>query len=76
MWKTELNDGRKKVEAERSHLPYPETDAGTLPSKPQPHSNTQINRSGLNYDVRVSQYEARTNGPSSDLINTVSVWFF
>ena len=39
--------GERKEESERSHAALPDTD-GTLPSKPQPHGNTQINRNGLN----------------------------
>ena len=45
--KTKLNAGRKKAESVRSHVALPETDAGTLPGKPQPHGNTQINGYGL-----------------------------
>ena len=41
MGKTKLNAGRKKAESERSHVTPQETDAGTLPSKPQPHGDTQ-----------------------------------
>ena len=42
-----VNAGRKEAESERSHVSLPEPDE-TLPSKPQPHSNTQITRNGLN----------------------------
>ena len=31
----------------KSHVAPPETDARTLPSKPQPHGDTQINRNWL-----------------------------
>ena len=47
-----MNAGRKEAEAERSHGAPLETDAGTLASKPQPRGNTQINRYGLNQDVK------------------------
>ena len=42
---TKLNVGRKKAESERCQVALTEIDAldGTLPSKPQPHGNTQIN---------------------------------
>ena len=46
--KTKQNAGRKEEELERSHGALPETDVGTLASKPQPHGDTQINRNGLN----------------------------
>ena len=46
--KAELNTERKKVESKRSHVALSEMDAGTLPSKPQPRGNTQINKNGLN----------------------------
>ena len=46
--------GERRTESERCHVAPPETDAGTLAGKPQPHGHTQINRNGLNY-VRVSQ---------------------
>ena len=43
-----------------------ETDVGqTHPGKPQSRGDTQIIRYGLEQDVRVSQEEARTNGPDS-----------
>ena len=45
--KTKLNAGRKKVESVRSHVVPLETDAGTLPSKPKPRGDTQINGDGL-----------------------------
>ena len=35
----------------RSHVSPPETDAGTLPSKPQPRGNTQINGDRLILDM-------------------------
>ena len=76
MGKTKLNPGRKKVVSVRSHLAPLETDAGTLPSKLQPRSDIQISRNGLNEDVKVIQYEARANRPSSNLVNIVSVWLF
>ena len=40
---TKLNAMGKKAESERSHVVPLETNAGTLPSKPQLHGNTQIN---------------------------------
>ena len=42
-----------------------------FPIKPLPRGHIQINSNGLNQDVRVNQLEARDNGPSNDLINTV-----
>ena len=45
--KIKLNAGRKEVESERSHVAPLEPD-GTLPGKPQPCGDTQINRNGLN----------------------------
>ena len=48
MGKTKLNAGRKKAESGRSHVAPPETDAETLPGKPQPRGNTQITRNRLN----------------------------
>ena len=47
MGKTKLNAGRKEAESERSHVALPLTDSGTLPDKPQPCGNTQINGDGL-----------------------------
>ena len=49
---------------------------GILPGKTLPCGGTQFNRNGINQDVRISQKETRTNGPSNDLINTVSLWLF
>ena len=48
MEKTKLNAGRKEVESRRSHVAPLETDARTLPGKPQPHGYTQITGNGLN----------------------------
>ena len=48
MEKTKLNAGGKKAESERSLL---ETDTGTLPGKPQPCGDTQINGDGLIPDM-------------------------
>ena len=48
MGKTKPNAGRKKKELGRSHVAPPETDAGTLPGKPSPRGNIQINGDGLN----------------------------
>ena len=48
MGKTKLNAGRKEAESERSHVPPLDTDARTLPGKPESCSNTQITRNGLN----------------------------
>ena len=42
-----MNDGKKKAESERSHVAPLETDTRTLPGKPQPHGDIQINRDGL-----------------------------
>ena len=39
---------RKMVETEGRHVAQPKTDARTLPGKPQPRDNTQIDRNGLN----------------------------
>ena len=47
MGKTKLNAGRKEAESKRSHVALPETDARTLPGKPQPCGYTQINGDGL-----------------------------
>ena len=44
--------GERTVESERSHVALPEPDRI---GKPPPRGNTQINRDGLNYYVRVSQ---------------------
>ena len=44
---TKLNARGKKAESERSHVALLETDTGTLPGKPQPRGNTQINGNGL-----------------------------
>ena len=46
MGHTKLNAGRKKAESERKHVVPLET-ARTLPSKPQPRGDTQINGNGL-----------------------------
>ena len=46
--KTKINSGRKEAESGRSHVVLPETSAGTLAGKPQPHCDRQINRNGLN----------------------------
>ena len=43
-----LNTGRKKVESKTSHVAPPKTDAETIPSKPQPRGDKQINGDGLN----------------------------
>ena len=44
----------------------PEMDVGqNLPGKLQPRGDTQITRYGLKQDMRVSQEEARYNGPGS-----------
>ena len=43
-----MNAGREKAESERSHVAVLETDARTLPGKPQSHGDTQINTNGLN----------------------------
>ena len=43
-----LNAGRKEAESESSHVAPPDTDARTLPGKPQPCGDTQITRNGLN----------------------------
>ena len=43
-----MNAGRNKEELVRSHEAPPETDARTLPSKPQPCGDTQINRNMFN----------------------------
>ena len=53
----------------RHHIALLETDAqeGILPGKPHPRGNTQIN--GDNGDNGVIW-------PSSELINTVTVWLF
>ena len=37
----------RRMETERSHLAPQELD-GTLPGKPEPHGDIQINRNGLN----------------------------
>ena len=47
MGETKLNAGRKDAELERSHV-APLEQEGTLPSKPQPCGDTQINGDGLN----------------------------
>ena len=44
---TKLNTERKEEESERSHVATPETYARTLPGKPQPHHDTQIDGDGL-----------------------------
>ena len=44
---TKLKAGRKKAESERCHVAPLEPEE-TLPGKPQPHGDTQINRNGLN----------------------------
>lgn len=46
-----LNIGRTEAELERSHVALLETDSRTLPGKPQPNVNTEINRNGLYYYV-------------------------
>ena len=38
----------KEAESEKSHVAQQDTDAGTLPSKPQSRGDTQITRNGLN----------------------------
>ena len=48
MGKTKLSAGRKKAESERIHVALQETDVRTLPSKPQPCGDTQIDGDGLN----------------------------
>ena len=45
--KTKWNAGRKEAESGRSHVTVLEPDV-TLPGKPQPGGNTQINGDGLN----------------------------
>ena len=45
--KTKLNAGRKKAESMRNRVAPPETDTGTLPQKPHPCGDTQINGDGL-----------------------------
>ena len=47
MRKTKLNAGSKEAASVRCHVALPETDAGTLPGKSQPHGDTQINGDGL-----------------------------
>ena len=47
MGKTKVNAGRMKGRVRRSHVALPETDAGTLPDKPQPCGDTQFNGDGL-----------------------------
>ena len=39
---------KKEGRVKRSHVTPPETDAGTLLGKSQPHGDTQINRNGFN----------------------------
>ena len=48
MGKSNLKTGEKKGGVKRHHVVPLETDAKTLAGKPQPHSDTQINRSELN----------------------------
>ena len=47
-----------------------------FPGNPQPHGVTQIDRNGLDQDVRVDQEVAGYNESGSNLINTISVWLF
>ena len=39
----------------RSDVAPPDTDPGTLPGKPQPRGDTQINGDEIVQDIRVSQ---------------------
>ena len=54
MEKTKLNAGRKETESRRRHLAPTETDARIFPGKPLPRGDIQINKIGLNEDVRFS----------------------
>ena len=42
-----MNAERKKMESVRFHVAPQETAAETLPGKPQPYDNTQVNGDGL-----------------------------
>ena len=69
----ELNVGRKKAESVSFGAAARVRHAGTLACKSLSCGDKKINRNGLNEDVGVSQQEARAKGPSSVIINTVSV---
>ena len=65
-----LNSERKKAESVRSHVAPPETDARTLPSKPEPQGDTQINGEMSQPEILLSYW--------SNIIanNMVPVWLF
>ena len=71
MEKTELNSGRKNAESGRHHGAARIRHAESFPV-----GHCHVAKYGLNQDVRVSQSEAKANGSSGDLINTISVWLF
>ena len=53
--KVRLHAGRKKGRVREKTWSLLRQTLGTLAGKPQPHGHTQINRNGLNSDVRVNQ---------------------